>query len=338
MKLLECLVFVVCAHVMMNLFIIYREDWVMKIAHKLHPKVATLIFGPEIGWKLNHSDVSLLKTVALSLGAFGAVGASPHLLLFPVFNLIRDKAGKSMTGIRWSIEEGVKAYKNGLHWSRKVLGHMIAPGLMTPGVLGAKVCHTLSEFDWDELFSPIQESLSEWYEHFKAVEYNEEDFDVYYKYRGAHLIVFPCLNAFFLPTGIFVEDLFKLLYKAADCFGINRCKLPPIEQWKTLPFETIVVDPIIYYCFKRKHKWAQAIMDHEIGHRDSLTNTPLKYTLYLRMFSNPKKALFWKLTLLQEGVASILALLEDEKVDKTKAAVLSVAFASYIKAAKEAMK
>ena len=321
MNILMTIVIAVLIHISINCLILYRHKQVLRLCKGVHPKVATLILGPEIGWKLKGKS-TVMATVLAATGSLFSCSFAPDLLFFPVMNLIRDYIGKTQFGVNWGVAQVVTGFQENKTGVKSwILGHIIAPGIYLPKRMGVEIRDKAGKvYNMDfiafikELFVPVKESLT----------------DIYmgrtgkYVYKETPVIVLPILNAALNPGRIMLDDLEQITGPLLT------------KEIRGTIKNLMVVDPLIWYAYKKGQRWAIAIMDHEIGHRDSIADTKIgKATFYLRIIASPKTRLFWGAVLTQEALASISALLQDPQVDKVKASVLATAFFTYVMKAKK---
>ena len=334
MAVLTAIIALFGVHFCFNLLVIHRTNWVRRVTVGMNPRLATYLFGPEVGWRVLSPNTNPIKDVVVG-GIFGSLSlVSGHWLAFPLLNWLRVALARSPYGIQWSVKQFLAGFQSQkVSFAAKLNGHLFAPGLMIPQEWGAiagsyfQKAKETPEAVWDTL-KGIYRAFPESLEEAEKTQWSVTEGD--YVYRGHRVVVLPLLNAAAIPLGSLAKDIVGLVNRVHPT-GVNMSALDKGN--------VLVIDPLVWAAFVNKQRWAVAIVDHEVGHQESIGSTKLgKLTYYARFVAKPNSKLFWFAILLQEAHASGLALLQDEQIDKIKATTLGLAFSTYIKAAIDAVK
>lgn len=146
-----------------------------------------------------------------------------------------------------------------------------------------------------------------------------------YTIEGCRVFVLPILNAAASPQLAMQKDIVWVICKTAEFFGKDL----GYEKFKEQTADArgvIIIDPLIWAAYKHNAKWAQAIVDHEIGHMIDFETAYGKALLYGGLLIRDPK--YKKLiTLCQELRASWYAIEKDP--DPAKIKTLVAAFLTY---------
>ena len=310
--------FITAVHVTLNWLVLNRPERVKRMLLGLPKWLVTALLGPEVAMMVPTRVSSPTKTTLTAIGAGSLIAHDLIAVGVISFNGARELVSRTNFGKRWAIKEALKGFcepakKGGKTMREKVVGFIIATGLILPRIKGAAV--RTGEFvkeGYKHVIPSIKAAMSGSWE---------------YQYRGWKVLVFPVLNGAAVPLGIMLGDINAILQK----MGIDS---PSMED-TAKEGSVIVVDPLIWEGYLNDQRWAKAILDHEVGHLEEMEKGGLgKATLYGRML--PNKGIEWASILIQEALATKNALKEDDNV--VARGVLGGAYITYLLGALRALR